>query len=67
MHSTDGVAWSRESLSDLVGSADRGTGGMRLTDTQIIVAANLAGQQNADGTPKQILLHRHTQGLNGRR
>ena len=56
LHSTDGVAWSRESLDDLVGAPVGGTGGIRVTDTQVIVAANLAGQKNADGTPKQILL-----------
>ena len=56
MHSIDGVNWSREALSDLAGVPIFGTGGVRLTDTQIIVAANVAGAQNPDGTPTQTLL-----------
>jgi hypothetical protein len=56
LHSTDGVNWSREPLTDLAGAAIFGSGGVRLTDTQIIVAANLEGQKNTDGTPKQTLL-----------
>ena len=56
LHSADGVAWSRESLSDLVGQPVSGTGGIRVTDTQIIVAANLTEPKNADGTSKQVLL-----------
>ena len=55
LHSTDGVNWSRESLSDLAGATVTGTGGVRLTDTQIIVAANL-DTTNPNGTAKQTLL-----------
>jgi hypothetical protein len=56
IHSTDGVSWSREALTDLAGEPVSGTGGVRLTDTQVIVAVNVTGQQNPDGTPKQVLL-----------
>ncbi|MCU1361382.1 MAG: hypothetical protein JWN99_2671, partial [Ilumatobacteraceae bacterium] len=56
LHSTDGVNWSRESLTDLAGQQLFGTGGVRLTDTQSIVAANVANHQNAYGTPLQTLL-----------
>jgi hypothetical protein len=56
LHSTDGLSWSRERLSDLVGAEVGGTGGVRVTDTQVIVAANLAGQLNPNGTARQTLL-----------
>jgi hypothetical protein len=54
-HSTDGIAWSRESLNELAGQ-QVGSAGVRLTDTQILVAATLRDQTAADGTPKQIIL-----------
>ncbi len=56
LHSQDGVTWSRESLDDIAGQAVTGTGGIRLTDTQVIVAANLAGERNPNATPRQTLL-----------
>ena len=56
MHSRDGVTWSRDALDEIAGEAVTGTGGIRLTDTQVIVAANLAGERNPNGTPKQTLL-----------
>jgi hypothetical protein len=56
LHSTDGVAWSRESLDEIAGAPLTGTGGIRVTDTQVIVAANLAGDRNPNGTAKQTLL-----------
>jgi len=56
LHSRDGVTWSRESLDDIAGQAVNGAGGIRLTDTQVIVAANLAGERNPNGTVKQTLL-----------
>ncbi|MBI5089380.1 MAG: hypothetical protein HZB15_11125 [Actinobacteria bacterium] len=56
IHSDDGVNWSREALTDLAGEPVQSTSGIRLTDTQIIVAANLEGQANPNGTPKQVLL-----------
>jgi hypothetical protein len=56
LHSRDGITWSRDSLDEIAGEAITGTGGIRLTDTQVIVAANLAGERNPNGTPKQTLL-----------
>lgn len=56
LHSRDGVTWSRDALDEIAGEAITGTGGIRLTDTQVIVAANLAGERNPNGTPKQTLL-----------
>lgn len=56
LHSRDGITWSRDSLDEIAGEAVTGTGGIRLTDTQVIVAANLAGERNPNGTPKQTLL-----------
>ncbi len=54
-HTTDGAAWSRESLTELAGQ-QLGSAGVRLTDTQVLVAATLRDQTAADGTPKQIIL-----------
>ena len=56
LHSVDGVTWSRDSLDEIAGQPVTGTGGMRLTDSGVIVAANLAGERNPNGTPRQILL-----------
>ena len=56
VHSTDGVNWSRERLSDIAGAAISGTGGIRTTDTQVIVAANLADATTPGGAPRQVLL-----------
>ncbi len=56
LHSVDGMSWSRESLDEIAGQPVTGTGGIRLTDSGVIVAANLAAERNPNGTPKQILL-----------
>jgi hypothetical protein len=56
LHSRDGITWSRDSLDDIAGQAITGTGGIRVTDTKVIVAALLAGERNPNGTPKQTLL-----------
>ncbi len=56
LQSRDGITWSRDALDDIAGQAVSGTGGIRVTDTQVIVAANLAGERNPNGTPKQTLL-----------
>jgi|CXWL01.1.fsa_nt_gi hypothetical protein len=56
LHSTDGLNWSREKVDDIVGETISGAGSFRQTATQVIVAANLAGQTNDNGTPKQVLL-----------
>lgn len=56
LHSPDGASWSRDSLDEIAGEAIAGTGGIRLTDSQVIVAANRAGERNSNGTPKQTLL-----------
>jgi hypothetical protein len=56
LHSTDGVNWSRELLDELVGAPVSSTGGIRLTESQVIVAANLTDQLNANGSAKQVLL-----------
>jgi hypothetical protein len=56
LHSGDGRSWSRESLDELVGQPVSGSGGIRLTDSQVIVAANLADERNPDGTATQVLL-----------
>ncbi|CAB4547792.1 MAG: hypothetical protein F2534_04295 [Actinobacteria bacterium] len=56
LHSADGITWSRESLDEIAGATVTGTGGIRITDTQVIVAALLAGERNPNGTPKQTLL-----------
>ncbi|MCX6521273.1 MAG: hypothetical protein NTZ21_11465 [Actinobacteria bacterium] len=56
LHSRDGITWSRDALDDIAGETITGTGGIRVTDTQVIVAALLAGERNPNGTPKQTLL-----------
>jgi hypothetical protein len=56
LQSSDGRSWSRESLDELVGQTVSGSGGIRLTDSQVIVPANLADERNPDGTATQVLL-----------
>ena len=56
LHSTDGLSWSRESLDELAGAKVTSSGGIRVTGSRVIVAANLADDRNPDGTPKQVLL-----------
>jgi hypothetical protein len=56
LHSVDGVNWSREKLADIAGVPIGGSGGVRLTSSQVIVAANRSDQLNAAGAPKQLLL-----------
>jgi hypothetical protein len=56
LHSVDGVNWSREKLADIAGVPIGGSGGVRLTNSQVIVAANRSDQLNAAGVPQQLLL-----------
>jgi hypothetical protein len=55
LHTADGLHWSRESLSDIAGTEIVSTGGIRVSGSQLVVAANTA-ERNADGSPHQVLL-----------
>lgn len=55
LHSSDGVHWSRESLSDIAGREVVSTAGIRVSGSQIVIAAN-TGERNPDASPRQVLL-----------